>query len=59
MNEREVRPATRVGDVVIFEGGYSRKLSKQELRRLDVGETVTVDPRSAHWTEPIGGLSGP
>jgi hypothetical protein len=48
------RPATRVDDVVIFAGGASRELTADELRRLDAGEDVRLDPRSGRRTLLVG-----
>lgn len=49
-----MRPATRVDNVVIFQGGTSRLLSKAELRRLDAGEQLRIDPRSGARTPLVG-----
>lgn len=44
----------RVDDLVIFWDGTSRKLTKDEIRRLDAGEIVFADPRSGLFTPSIG-----
>lgn len=47
-------PATRVDDVVIFDDGTSRALTEDELRRLNAGEDVRLDPRSGQRTPLVG-----
>jgi hypothetical protein len=50
----DARPAMRVDDVVIFSDGTSRRLTPDELRRLNAGEDVRVNPRSGRPTPLVG-----
>jgi hypothetical protein len=49
-----MRPAIRIDDHVIFPDGTSRALTADEIRRLDSGEEVRLDPRSGHRTRLLG-----